>query len=276
MIRKFKNLLPFSVRSYLKAFLDPVYRNQSFYDRELNRLSLLPRYVSGHTELLGKTIFFNDGCSFLADFREIYQNEIYLFKPSEQKRPLIIDCGANIGISTLFFKKHCPESRIIAFEPDPQLFMKLCSNIESFCLDDIELIQKAVASYSGYIDFVVEGAHSGRVPKTGDEKNKISVNCVRLRDYLEEPVEFLKLDIEGQEYEVLKDSANHLNQVRHLFLEYHSHQNEKQVLDEILKIIRDAGFRYCIQEAFVNQHPFIERNTLLGMDLQLNIFSFRI
>jgi FkbM family methyltransferase len=43
----------------------------------------------------------------------------------------IFDVGANIGIATLFFHWECPDARLFAFEPAPELFAVLRSNIES-------------------------------------------------------------------------------------------------------------------------------------------------
>ena len=43
--------------------------------------------------------------------------------------PLIIDCGANIGISVLEWKSRWPMARVICFEPDPDAFRLLEMNI---------------------------------------------------------------------------------------------------------------------------------------------------
>lgn len=60
-----------------------------------------------------------------------------------------------------------------------------------------------------------------------------------------------------------------------MFIEYHSHPKESQQLAEILKILTSAGFRYYIKEAYVPKAPFIQRPTLDGLDLQLNIYAMR-
>ena len=86
--------------------------------------------------------------------------------------------------------------------------------------------------------------------------------------------EILKPDY--PETEVLKDCADKLVNVKYLFCEYHSHAAEKQSFDEILKVLSEAGFRYHIKEAYTSRFPFIERPLMLGMDLQLDVFAFRI
>lgn len=83
------------------------------------------------------------------------------------------------------------------------------------------------------------------------------------------------MDIEGAEYAVVQDCIDVLDNVRNIFIEYHSHEKEPQKLHELLAILCRSGFRYHVREAWTSPQPFIHRRTLLGMDLQLNIFGFR-
>lgn len=55
-----------------------------------------------------------DAPSFVYQFKEIFFDEIYKFK-TQKNNPIIIDCGANAGISILYFKKLYPNSEIIAY-----------------------------------------------------------------------------------------------------------------------------------------------------------------
>ncbi len=88
-------------------------------------------------------------------------------------------------------------------------------------------------------------------------------------------IDFLKIDIEGAEHKVIMDCAEELHRVDKMFIEYHSSPNSPQLLDEILKVVSNSGFRYYIKEASNNySHPFIREKDVL-YDLQLNIFCFR-
>lgn len=225
---------------------------------------------------LGKTLHIVDGPTFYCGYNEIFEKRIYEFK-TEKKEPVIIDCGANIGLSVLFFKTLYPTSKIKAYEADSTIFQTLKQNVETFNLVDVQLFNKAVWIEDGIVDFSKEGAYSGRISK-GDEKGpKIRTQTVDLSLILKEEreIEFLKLDIEGAEYAVLLKCGALLNNVKHLFIEYHSHFSEEQKLDEILALLRKKGFRYQIQEAYVNNKPFVEKELMLGMDLQLNIFAYK-
>jgi predicted O-methyltransferase YrrM len=55
--------------------------------------------------------------------------KIYRFN-SLITKPLILDCGANVGVSVLYFKRLYPDAEIIAFEPDEDVFAILKQNYE--------------------------------------------------------------------------------------------------------------------------------------------------
>ena len=249
------------------------YRRAGLDISEYLRLKQLPRHVSAETTLFGRRLKLVDGNTFLSGFREIFINEIYRFQ-STNDRSLIIDCGANIGLSVAYFKRVAPESKIVAFEADPNIFSVLKFNVHSLGLQDVELHEKAVWTKDGEIDFIVEGAYSGRIPKMGDN-HAIKVKSTRLKDALSASVEFLKIDIEGAEYAVLEDCKEQLSAVRNIFIEYHSHVSEEQKLHRLLEMLNAAEFRYHIHEAHTSPNPFMKRDLMLGMDLQLNIFGYR-
>ncbi|MDW8302856.1 MAG: FkbM family methyltransferase, partial [Bacteroidia bacterium] len=82
---------------------------------------------------------------------------------------------------------------------------------------------------------------------------------------------------EGAEVIVLEDCSDLLHNVERLFVEYHSFVGKEQKLYKLLEILEKAGFRYQVQHVGVfSQHPFIRISEYLSMDLQLNIFAYRI
>ena len=257
----------------IRKITDKVSSKLSAEGRELSRISKIPRYELGKTDLLGPEFKFVDSISFLHGYEEIFLDKIYNFKASN-KKPLIIDCGANIGLATIYLKKLYPEASVICFEPDPKIFEILKFNIESFAFKDVQLENKAISDVDGTTTFYSEGGFSGSINNNVSD-NKYDVETQRLSHFLTKKVNFLKIDIEGAENFVIHEIQNNLPQVENIFIEYHSHVDEEQKLDEILLMLKTAGFRYHILEAFVRSEPFINRETLLGMDCQLNIIGFR-
>jgi hypothetical protein len=93
---------------------------------------------------------------------------------------------------------------------------------------------------------------------------------------LNKEIDLLKIDIEGAEYEVIKDCKDKLKFIKNLFVEYHSTFEDQHKLVEILSIINDAGFNFYIKEANnVFPKPFIKNKINTPFDIQLNIFAFR-
>jgi FkbM family methyltransferase len=256
-----------------KSLVNKVQVRFSSLSKELKRIREIPRYKQGQTELLSNTLTFVDSISFIHGYEEIFQDEIYNFKANNEL-PKIIDCGANIGLATIYFKKLYPKARLISFEPDPIIFEVLSNNIRSFGYQNVELINKAISDQNGTTTFFSEGGFSGSISNhvSGHE---YEVKTQKLSEYLNEPIDFLKIDIEGAENFVIHEIAQSLESVDNIFIEYHSHIDEEQKLDEILLILKNAGFRYHILEAFTRAQPFVNRETMLGMDCQLNIIGYR-
>jgi FkbM family methyltransferase len=239
---------------------------------ELMRLQNLPRYQKAKTGLLGFMLDIPDGPSFAAMWQELFQNEIYKFA-SVADDPRILDCGANIGLSCIYFKRLYPRSRITAFEPDPKILGYLRRALSAARLEDVEVVPKAVWTLDGSLDFVSEGADAGRLDPSAN--SAIRVDTVRLKDFLDEPIDFLKIDIEGAETEVLIDCGSALMRVRRLFVEYHSFVGRPQQLHRLLAVLAEVGFRVQVQPMLTSARPYMEVNENLGMDLQLNVFAYR-
>lgn len=240
---------------------------------ERRRLEALPRHAETITDLPGFNFRIPDAASFLESWKEIFEQEIYKFKPINGE-PRILDCGANVGVSCLYFYRQFPTARITAFEPDPKVFLYLQSNLRTAGCDNIELIPKGVWSSETNLRFQSEGANAGRICG-GEGSNVIEIATVRLREFLNEPVDMLKMDVEGAETEVLADSASHLKNVKNIFVEYHSFARQPQSLARLVQILGDADFRVHIHPMNVAHRPFIQVDQHLGMDMQLNIFGFR-
>jgi FkbM family methyltransferase len=234
----------------------------------------MQRFVEGKVSLFDHKVEFSDQYGFLHSVEEIFKDEIYRFD-TNTAQPLIIDAGANFGLSVIYFKRLHPDCRIIAFEPDPKIFRLLERNVQSQNFDGVELRNTAAWIADDVLSFFAEGSLAGStvVNYTG-AGHHVTVKAERLKLLLQEKeVEFLKLDIEGAENSVLPDIAPELKRVRALFFEYHSIAQKPQQLDGLLRIVSEAGFRYVIKSALAPRYPFLQ--TLSPFDLQLNIFCYR-
>ncbi len=243
---------------------------------EFRRLKKFEKNYLGLNSTLfnGKKVSFNSPFWFLHSIDELFIEEVYKFN-AENDSPVIIDCGANIGLSVLYFKKLYPKSQITAIEADPFVYNILKSNLAEAGRSDVDLINAAVWFREEVLTFKSEGSVGGKIDLNDSGTNMISVPGLRLRNLLAEPVDFLKMDIEGAEYDVLKDCQDLLVNVKNLFIEYHVQPNEEQHLHEILDWVNKAGFKYYIKEAWNNMsYPFMKTyNDYFQM--QLNISCYR-
>lgn len=242
---------------------------EKFYKHARNHKKYIHKYKEGIN------VAFTDPLSFLHAIKEIFVEEIYLFETTNAS-PSIIDCGGYIGISALFFKLNYPQSKIIVFEPDSENFRLAKENIDSWGFHDIELYKKAVWINTDDLEFYESNSMASSVHAIKTGGNKVKVSAIRLKDFLDQKVDFLKIDIEGAEYEVLLDIQSRLVNVEKMFVEYHGYYHQMNKLNTILNILTEENFKWYIKEAEnVYPRPFYDKKSVDTYDVQLNIFAFK-
>jgi FkbM family methyltransferase len=243
---------------------------------QLEELKDQPFGTKGSIQIDGKTFVYHDAASFYTTWREIFVNHLYKFH-SRSPQPYIVDCGANMGVSVLYFAKNYPGAQILAFEPDPAIYQVLEKNVSSFSLSNVSLSNKAVWDSKTVLTFYTDNGMAGSVENTYKNQVPMKIHTERLLNYLDKRVDLLKMDIEGAEFTVLKDCIPGLKNVDHLFVEYHSFTGKEQHLEEILLILKNAGFRYHLRESFSRLSPFVDNNYACeNLELAVNVFGYRI
>jgi FkbM family methyltransferase len=224
-------------------------------------------------QLLYHETYFYSGPGFLHGLQEIFIGEIYNQQLPENA--YIIDCGAYIGLSVIYLKSICHSAHIICFEPDKKNFDLLQKNILSHQLKNIDAKEEAVWIETTSLNFLQKGSMDSKIVDN-TSTDSITVKATRLKNYLDQKVDFLKMDIEGAEYLVLKDIEEKLHYVKNMFVEYHGSFAQNHELLEIFQIIVKSGFAFYVREAAVNYtQPFLHKNAEIDYDVQLNIFCFR-
>lgn len=209
-----------------------------------------------HTaECHGLTFHHRNQSEFELLSREIFEGDEYQFE-SASTAPAILDCGSHIGLSVAWFKRQYPRARITAFEPDPATFRLLQTNVALNGFEDVELLNLAVSSRKGSARFFgdfeaavpMASAHSLRQDWGAQRSEQwILVDTVPLSDYITGPIDYLKLDIEGMESEVLTSIRPRLHLVRAIGLEFHGTGPEAAgEEDRLLELLRENGFRVSI------------------------------
>jgi FkbM family methyltransferase len=231
-----------------------------------------PRYTPHTFRYKNLALEVSDFISVAYQLKEYFDDQRMKFH-SKNAKPVIIDCGANVGVSVLYFKSLFPQAKILAFEPDPKIFGYLQKNLLANKVADVTIEQKAIWTDDRGISFGSEGADGGSV---FFPTNKNVVPSVSLKTILEKEtsVTLLKMDIEGAEVEVIKNCDETLKKVQYLFVEYHSWINNPQELDELLSTMKRNGFRYYIHSiGHQATQPFMGIQQANGMDVQLDIYA---
>lgn len=261
------------IKQNVKKHLHNKYREVNISWLYLKYLKHIPAGKTYYHKLFNSNTKFVNGQEYLHGITEVFIEQVY--KQSLPANALVLDCGAHIGLSIIYLKKICPTARITAFEPDSRNFDLLVYNTTSHNLKDVTIVNKAVWTDNTFISFKAEGNMSSKIEFNNTDSNKIE--AVRLKDYLNQKVDFLKLDIEGAEYDVLKDIEDKLINVDKLFLEYHGTFEQNNELCEIFNILERQEFKFYIKEAtVVYDFPFIhQKSPSIPYDVQLNIFCFK-
>jgi FkbM family methyltransferase len=154
----------------------------------------------------------------LASGQTFEPDEVALVKQQVKPGDVIIDIGANIGYYTLLFAQLAGDTgHVVAFEPDPENFALLYKNIHLNQYRNVTLVQKAVATKNSFATLYLCDDNKGmhRLYDSVCCQSSIEVKTVCLDDYLPQlvkKVDFVKIDIEGAEYNALQGMQKILTQ----------------------------------------------------------------
>lgn len=253
------------VFSPLKRFSkEPSYRH---WLRLADQLKTVPPETTSVINTDGLTIHFSDAPALLNMYENIFVNQCYRFIPSNTK-PVIIDCGANIGISVLWFAKQYPDAFILAFEPDDYLFslLKRNTNANNIMAD---LRNQAVWTEGKELKFSSGKRQNSKLSESGTT----TVKGIRLKEVLAAftRIDLLKLDIEGAEYEVIRDCRDELHRVNYLFVECHFMDGRISEVLTLLEILNQSGFQFSFQTP-MQKNPF---SAITGLHT-LDVFASKV
>lgn len=163
-----------------------------------------------------------------------------------QEIKVIIDVGANIGLTSLFFNSIFPDAAIYAIEPAPRNFLILKENAQANRLS-IYPFQNALLVSRGRVK--VDNAFRDRQDWSTQviASDAVSdIEGISLADFVKDndlhQIDILKVDIEGYEAELFKspEFLSELRRVKFLALEVHE---EKADRITIVNQLQDLGFR---------------------------------
>ncbi|MFK7755374.1 MAG: FkbM family methyltransferase [Flavobacteriales bacterium] len=161
----------------------------------------------------------------------------------------VLDIGANFGAYTKFLSEAVGElGSVNAFEPIPEVFGYLESNVKSLSCKNVTLHNCALSDKSGEAEFTIpKFDHSGEnfyeahlTEGTGD----IKVHVKRLDELeLPEKVSFIKCDVEGAEINVLKGAKAFIYKHRPVWMLEMNEGTESITAKEIISFLESYNYK---------------------------------
>lgn len=225
--------------------------------RELQvTLAGVSRYQAGFVTAGNWQLHYLDATSLLSAFDVVVVKRWNDFR-CDKKNPVILDGGANIGISSIHYKRLFPGAVITSFEPDQRACELLRRNLAANQIHDVEIVEKALWTSNGHASFFSEGADANRVVRAGDDVNQLTpltpsakqfdVETVRLTDYLARTkYDLVKLDIESAEADVIVDSGDALQNVDNMVIEFHLTNSKPRDLARTLEVLAEQKFHVSV------------------------------
>jgi len=146
------------------------------------------------------------------------------------KAKFIIDAGANIGMTALYFKQNFPEATIVCLEPESSNFNVLVKNTEKY----EGIICRKEGLWSQPTNLEIVDNNNGNWGFNVKEVTVESINSIKatsineiLKEYGVDQIDLIKIDIEGSEFEVFSHNFNTwLPKVKALLIEIHDEIND--------------------------------------------------
>lgn len=183
----------------------------------------------------------------MRDIEGVYQFILGKYQDGEVQVPpggVVIEAGAHVGEFTAAAARIA--SRVYSFDPDPQVQKSLRLNTEQF--PNVEIIQAALGDANGEADFYLATAEAdSSLLMPPKPTGKVVVPVLTLENFLRErqidSVDFLKVEAEGAEPEILQGCGDALKRIRQVAMDCGPERYGQPTFDECEEILGRAGFK---------------------------------
>lgn len=165
---------------------------------------------------------------------QVLSGQSYPLLPFLGQVRTIVDIGANVGASAVYFALHYPRARVFAFEPDPESYRVLEMNtadLPSISAFNVGLCDRDARSelYIGTVDRSTNSLGNSSLNSKSSVAVELRDASVLLEDLAPGPIDILKLDAEGSEPAILHALAQRITTVRAIYLEYHDEAARREI-----------------------------------------------
>jgi len=192
---------------------------------------------------LGREVELRPGTTDEQIFHEAFVKQFHV--PPEKISPAtVLDLGCNIGLTVAHFEALWPDADIIGVDLDADNCVVARRNCRR-----ARILNVAVSAISGTQTYSGEEAWSFRLDPSGDRAVEART-LDELTDLLGGRADFVKMDIEGAEWEVVKAPGEWPERIGSLLIEIHGTEGRRQAgIDEMMGYLRNKGFTCRKHEA---------------------------
>lgn len=176
---------------------------------------------------------------------EVYASRIYL-----SPRPLagdsircVVDVGANVGYALVFLARSFPKANIVAFEPHPGNAQQAMANIGANHLEDRTTLHVAAAGVRPGTAYITDRSAGSRVTLQDDRTGLLPIEVLDFFDTVgSREIDFLKIDCEGGEYDLLMDPRFETLRAQVLVMEWHLTAQHPSADAELMRRLHNCGW----------------------------------
>ena len=163
-----------------------------------------------------------------------------------------IDIGANVGVWSYWLSKYAKQ--VESFEPNPKVFNAL-KNIK---IKNVNSYNIALSNKTGSVDLLIpkgskgfsnQGASLSSIKVQGEHKS-ISIEAKRLDEYNFLDVDFIKIDVEGHEHEVIEGARETIKKFKPTMVIEMEEKHNQIPIEEQISSVEKMGYQCCV---FINE-----------------------
>lgn len=161
---------------------------------------------------------------------------------------VIIDIGAHIGIFTIYASQFCNNGKIYSFEPVRENYDLLLNNIKLNHSEQVKPFNLAVSNTNDDVVAIYINDDKAAHSIFPSSESSINVKSITLQNIFEENninhCNFLKLDCEGAEYEILCNlPAKYFKEIDKIVMECHFVDKKPELIGELKQTLVKQGFQ---------------------------------
>lgn len=178
-------------------------------------------------------------------FYEIFLDEVYKIpKAWVNGVHTVVDLGANIGLTGLYFDSLFPDANFICVEPNPYNLPVLRKNVTSFS-GRVHVVEGAISDHSGHQLFDAGGRAwesklgNNSYDNNNDNFDRLTVRLYSMPEIIDgfglSEISLLKIDVEGAEVDLLRNGAEWLEIVNTIIIELHGNYSVEHLRADVKK-----------------------------------------